>query len=313
MMENLVIPSDSAVLRLVETTEKQLATYEPKLLPLFRQCYLNTLQTTVQLADDGTTFVITGDIPAMWLRDSTAQIRPYLPLAAEDEGIRRVVAGLIRRQAQYLLIDTYANAFNETANGHGHQADQTQMTPWLWERKYELDSLCYPIQLLNDYVQTTGDTSIFDETVHQMLQTVVATMQTEQHHDERSTYSFHRDGVASDTLPLGGHGTRTNYTGMVWSGFRPSDDSCKFGYLIPANMFAVVVLEHLIKFAREAYHDEALATVAIKLRDEIRFGIETYGVVRHPKFGRMYAYETDGYGNYNLMDDANVPSLLSIP
>src|SRR4051794_18710012 len=98
-MENFVIPSESAVLRLVDTAEKQLASYEPKLLPLFRQCYLNTLQTTVYLDDDDTTFVITGDIPAMWLRDSTAQIRPYMHLAAEDESMRPVVRGLIKRQA----------------------------------------------------------------------------------------------------------------------------------------------------------------------------------------------------------------------
>jgi len=312
-MENFVIPPDSALLRFVETAEKQLESYEPKLLPLFRQCYLNTLHTTVNVADDKTSFVITGDIPAMWLRDSTAQIRPYMPLAAEDESVRQVIAGLIRRQAQYLLIDPYANAFNQEANGHGHQDDKTQMNPWIWERKYELDSLCYPVQLLNDYVETTHDESIFDERIHHMLQLIVSTMQTEQYHDQVSKYTFERHGVASDTLPFSGRGTRTNFTGMVWSGFRPSDDACKFGYLIPANMFAVVILEHVSRFAHEIYHDEALATAAQQLRSEIQWGIETYGIVQHPRFGRMYAYETDGYGNYNLMDDANVPSLLSMP
>ena len=313
-MNHSLPTSSSAVLRLIEATEKKLAQREPKLLPLFRQCYLNTLETTVNLLDDGTTFVITGDIPAMWLRDSTAQIRPYLRLAAEDETIRRIVAGMIRRHANYLQIDPYTNAFNQEANGHGHQDDHTQMNAWIWERKYELDSLCYPVQLLNDYVENTGDQNILDENVHHMLQMIVTTMQTEQHHDERSPYSFERYDVApSDTLPLGGHGTRTNFTGMVWSGFRPSDDACKFGYLIPANMFAVVILEHIAKFAQEVYHDQPLADAAKQLRADIRFGIETYGIVQHPRFGRMYAYETDGYGNTNLMDDANVPSLLSMP
>ena len=314
MMNPSVPTSSSAVLRLIEATEKKLAQREPKLLPLFRQCYINTLETTVNLLNDDTTFVITGDIPAMWLRDSTAQIRPYLRLAAEDETIRRIVAGIIRRHASYLQIDPYANAFNQEANGHGHQDDRTEMNPWIWERKYELDSLCYPVQLLNDYVEITHDTSILDENVHHMLRAIVATMQIEQHHDDRSGYSFERlDVVASDTLPLSGHGTRTNFTGMVWSGFRPSDDACKFGYLIPANMFAVVVLGYVSKFARDVYHDQALADAAQQLRADIRFGIETYGVVQHPRFGRMYAYETDGYGNTNLMDDANVPSLLSMP
>ncbi|MBI1256184.1 MAG: metal-independent alpha-mannosidase [Chloroflexi bacterium] len=310
----MVLTPESAVLRLIEAAEKQIALREPGLLPLFRQCYLNTLETTVNLLDDGTTFVITGDIPAMWLRDSTAQIRPYLRLAAEDQTIQRMAAGLIRRQAQYLLIDPYANAFNQEANGHGHQNDKTQMNDWIWERKYELDSLCYPVQLLNDYVEVTHDQSIFDETIHQMLHAVVATMQTEQHHDERSTYSFQRVNCPpSDTLHLGGHGTRTNFTGMVWSGFRPSDDACKFGYLVPANMFAVVILEHLARFARDIYHDQPLAEAAEQVRADIQFGIETYAIVQHPRFGRIYAYETDGYGNTNLMDDANVPSLLSLP
>ena len=313
-MNKSVPTAPTAVLQLMEATEKKLAQQEPKLLPLFRQCYLNTLETTVNLLDDETTFVITGDIPAMWLRDSTAQIRPYLRLAAEDETICRIVAGMIRRHAQYLQIDPYANAFNQEANGHGHQDDHTQMNPWIWERKYELDSLCYPVQLLHDYVEITHNNNIFDDHVHRMLQVIVATMQTEQRHDESSPYRFERlDVVASDTLPLSGHGTRTNFTGMVWSGFRPSDDACKFGYLIPANMFAVVILDHLAKYARDQYHDQVLADAAQQLRTEIRFGIETYGIVQHPRFGQIYAYETDGYGNYNLMDDANVPSLLSIP
>jgi meiotically up-regulated gene 157 (Mug157) protein len=304
--------TQSALMRLIERAEKRLAALKPEAVPLFRQCYLNTLETTVELDDDGTTFVITGDIPAMWLRDSTAQVRPYMRLAGEDAQVRRVANGLIRRHARCLLIDPYANAFNAAANGHGHQTDKTQMSPAVWERKYELDSLCYPVMLLNDYAEATSDDSIFDANVHRMLQAIVATMQTEQHHDERSAYRFERQGVASDTLPFG-RGTRTNFTGMVWSGFRPSDDSCKFGYLIPANMFAVVILGHVARFASDVYHDPALAEAAEKLREEIRFGVETYGIVDHPRFGRMYAYETDGYGNYNLMDDANVPSLLSIP
>lgn len=306
-------PVPGAVLSLIESTEDKLKALKPEVLPLFRRCYLNTLESTVAPLDDGTTFVITGDIPAMWLRDSTAQVHPYIRLAAEDAAIRRLVNGLIRRQAKYLLIDPYANAFNCAPNGHGHQTDKTQMNSWVWERKFELDSLCYPVQLLRDYVETTGDMDIFDATVHSMLQTIVTTMQIEQSHDERSPYIFERRGRASDTLPFGGRGRRTNVTGMVWSGFRPSDDACAFGYLIPANMFAVVILGHVATFARDVYRDEALANAAERLRREIEFGIQTYGIVRHPRFGRMYAYETDGYGNYNLMDDANVPSLLSMP
>lgn len=313
---NAALDVQAALEHLIQETEQKLKQANPNLLPLFRQCFLNTIETTVELLDDDTTFVITGDIPAMWLRDSTAQVRHYLRLAKDDSSIRRVIRGMIRRQVQHLLIDPYANAFNQSANGHGHQTDKTQMHPAVWERKYELDSLCYPVQLIKDYVDATQDRSIFDENLHQMLRSIISVMQTEQRHDEQSSYSFERlgkDHPQSDTLPFDGKGTRTNFTGMVWSGFRPSDDACKFGYLVPANMFAVVILQWVIDFARDIYHDETLVKAAEKLRAEIHFGIQTYAIVNHPKFGHIYAYETDGYGNYNLMDDANVPSLLSLP
>ncbi|MDZ4769189.1 MAG: glycoside hydrolase family 125 protein [Chloroflexota bacterium] len=286
----------------------------PDLARLFRACYLNTLETTVTVQDDGTTFVITGDIEAMWLRDSTAQVRPYVRFAAADPDLRAMLRGVIRRQARCIVIDPYANAFNALPNALGHQDDRTQQNPWLWERKYELDSLCYPVQLLHDYWIVTGDNAIFDGDVYAALRIIVDVIAREQHHDSDSPYRFERfDAPASDTLPFDGRGTRTNYTGMSWSGFRPSDDACKFGYLIPANMFAVVILNYLAQFAREQYGDQDLAERAERLRDEIEFGIQTYGIVQHPRFGAIYAYEVDGYGNVNLMDDANVPSLLAIP
>ena len=309
--------SYKTLFELVERVAGQLkVNYSSQLAQMSRQCYLNTVETTTELLDDQTTFVFTGDIPAMWLRDSAAQVRPLVALAAQDLDVRRLVQGLIHRQARYLCIDPYANAFNKEANGQGHQ-DITLRNPWVWERKYELDSLCYPVQLLADYWLATKDTTIFNSTVHEMLKKVVEVMQTEQNHDRDSAYSFERprdhQTLPSDTLPFKGHGTRTNYTGMVWSGFRPSDDACKFGYLIPANMFAVVVLNHLVEFARDIYKDSALAEAAENLCQDIEFGIQTYGLVSHPEYGKIYAYETDGFGNYNLMDDANIPSLLSIP
>lgn len=282
---------------------------------LFQQCYPNTLETTTQLLDDGTTFVFTGDIPAMWLRDSSAQVRPYIRFAKDDPDIQRLLRGLIQRQAMYLLIDPYANAFNPQPNGQGHQDDRTDMNPWLWERKFELDSLCYPVQLCQDYWAATGDASIFTADLKRAFERIVSVMEVEQHHDTASPYTFERDNcyLPTDTLPFSGSGTRTNFTGMVWSGFRPSDDACTFGYLIPANMFAVVVLGYLATFARDIYADNDLAARAVRLRDDIELGIQTYAIVNHPHYERIYAYETDGFGNHNLMDDANVPSLLSIP
>lgn len=305
----------TSINRKVEEIAAELSKVRPELVPLFRQCYCNTLDTTVEPLADGTTFVITGDIPAMWLRDSSAQVRPYVMLAAEDRELAGMIRGLIWRQAQYVLLDPYANAFNKEANGNGHQQDLTEMGPWIWERKFELDSLCYPVQLLHDYWTATGDAEVFNEAVHNMMKAIVETMIIEQNHDEGSSYSFEREDVILpiDTLPLRGRGTRTNFTGMVWSGFRPSDDACTYGYLIPANMFAAVILGYIGEFAERFYEDRELAAKAAQLAKEIAFGIETYGVYRHPVYGPIYAYETDGYGNYNLMDDANVPSLLSIP
>jgi meiotically up-regulated gene 157 (Mug157) protein len=302
----------SSVYQAISDVESRLKDWS-ELIAVFKQCYPNTLETTVQWPDDGTAFVITGDIPAMWLRDSSAQVRPYVRFAKDDADVRQLIAGLIRRQAAYILIDPYANAFNETDNNHGHQEDHTDMLPSIWERKFEVDSLCYPVQLLKDYWDVTGDKGIFDQTIRLALTLIVETFITEQQHDLQSHYHFERDNCpASDTLPFNGRGTRTNFTGMIWSGFRPSDDSCIFGYLIPANMLAVVILGHIIEFAG-LYGDTALAEKANRLRSEVDFGIQTYGMVNHPRFGRMYTYETDGYGNYNLMDDANVPNLLSIP
>lgn len=302
-----------SVAALLEEAETKLAAY-PKLLEMFKNCYPNTLETTTKILSDQSVFVITGDIPAMWLRDSSAQVRHYLPLAAGDKALQDVLAGLIRRQIDYIHIDPYANAFNEEANDNRYDQDLTELDPWVWERKYEIDSLCYPIQLAYLFWQATGQTDVFDESFRSAVHTVIALWKTEQRHAEQSPYRFARtDCPPSDTLRNNRMGMPVNYTGMTWSGFRPSDDACTFGYLIPSNMFAVVVLRYVEEIARVVWADPECAQLAAELREEIEYGIQTYGTYLHPKYGRIYAYETDGFGNYNLMDDANVPSLLSIP
>ena len=302
---------DAAVGRVRET----LGDSHPQIAEIFEGTFRNSLDTSVTLEADGTTFVATGDIPAMWLRDSAAQVRPYVSLAAEEVAIRTLVRGLIRRTARYVNLDPYANAFNVAPNGNGHQSDQTDMTPWTWERKWELDSLCYPVLLLRDWWEATRDTSAFDEDVHRMLRSIVDTMRTEQRHAERSTYRFRRTEHAypNDNLSDGGRGAPVGETGMMWVGFRPSDDACTYQFHVPSNMFAAAILPDLAAFARDQFGDTALARDAVGLADEISAGIEEHAVVEHPQFGRIYAYETDGLGNHVLMDDANVPSLLSIP
>lgn len=307
------MPLPDAVRKLLDEADRKLA-HSPKLLRMFKQCYVNTLETTTKRLPDGTTFVYTGDIPAMWLRDSSAQVRHYVPLAAEDEELQRLIEGLLRRQFFYIGLDPYANAFNEEPNGRRYEEDLTELGPWVWERKYEIDSLCYPIELAYAYWKATGRTEALDEMFRSAVRAVIRLWVTEQRHFERSTYRFTRlTGPKSDTLRNGGMGMPVQYTGMTWSGFRPSDDACTFGYLIPSNMFAAVALGHVAEMAEQVLKDSYLARDALALKDEIEYGIETYGTVLHPKYGKIYAYETDGCGNYNLMDDANVPSLLSIP
>lgn len=287
---------------------------DDKLISMFENCLSNTYETTIRPQDDGTTFVITGDIPAMWLRDSAAQVRPYLVLAETDDAMADMIQGVIQKQMEYIIHDPYANAFNEKPTGDRYHDDETEMTPLLWERKYEIDSLCYPIQLAYLFWKATGRTSHFNNSFKEAVQHIMNVWKIEQNHADDSDYTFKRDNCPpQDTLSHDGKGAPVKYTGMTWSGFRPSDDACKYGYLIPANMFAVVVLKQLIEVAEAIFNDRDLAKQASLLANEIDQGIQKYGKVEHPEYGTIYAYETDGLGNYNLMDDANVPSLLSMP
>ena len=282
----------------------------PGLRKVFHDCFLNTLETTVQ-AQPGDTFVITGDIHAMWLRDSTAQVLHYLRFA-DAEPVAELVEGLIARQAKCVLIDPYANAYNREPSDFKPYDDRPRASDWVWERKYEIDSLCYPVWLAWRFYEKTGRTGFLTGQFAEMLRTIVDVFGTEQNHAE-SDYRFERsDCPPSDTLSHEGRGEPVAVTGMTWSGFRPSDDACMYGYLVPSNLFAAQELTHLAKFAR-MLKDEELAADAEKLSDEIREGVEKYGHVQHPVFGDIYAYETDGMGHYNLMDDANVPSLLALP
>lgn len=291
--------------------DKLIKAGRPALADSFEKCYPNTLETTTELCDDGTAFVFTGDIPAMWLRDSSAQVRHYLPLTKKDPQIRRIIEGLIAKQAECILNDAYANAFNRDASGKCWAEDETEFkNPLAWERKYETDSLCYPVSLAYLYWKASGSTAHFTENFKSACKRILEVFKTEQHH-ENSKYFFIRENCPpSDTLLCNGKGNPVSYTGMTWSGFRPSDDACRYGYLIPSNMFAVVILGYMEEIF---FNDSEISLAAKGLKKQIDEGIKKYGIYDHPVFGKIYAYETDGFGNYTLMDDANVPSLLSIP
>lgn len=294
--------------------EKKVAERLPSLAPMFKQCFLNTIQTTVQQLDDGSYFVITGDIPAMWLRDSAAQVRPYLKYAPSDPVLQEVIKSIVQKHEFYVTLDPYSNAFNakEKENEHGYVDQSDFQSKWIWERKYEVDSLCASVYLAYEYYSYTEDKSILDDKLAKMLHAIADTFILEQRH-ENSSYFFKRINCSkTDTISFGGKGRPVNFTGMTWSGFRPSDDACEYNYLIPSNMMAVVAMKYAAKLA-ELLKDKELEEKCLTLADEIEDGIEHYGTYIHPKYGRIYAYETDGFGNHILMDDANSPSLLSIP
>lgn len=301
--------SAKAIANSIEHLKPELEVY-PGLWEMFRQCFLNTIETTVQ-ESEGDTFVITGDIPAMWLRDSTAQVLHYLRFAG-DESVAKMIEGLIARQADCILRDPYANAYNRVPSAYKPFNDTPVANDWVWERKYEVDSLCYPLWLADKYWQVSGRTEFMNERFAQAVQQVVEVFRTEQNHDS-SPYRFQRiDGPAIDTLVREGRGVPVAYTGMTWSGFRPSDDVCSYGYLIPSNLFAVRVMDAAQRMAARMGLT-ALSEEARLLKEQIAAGVQNHGIVEHPRWGRIYAYETDGLGNINLMDDANVPSLLSLP
>ena len=289
---------------------------KPKLQRMYRNSYLQTIKTSIKKCDDDSWFVLTGDIPAMWLRDSTAQITHYVDIA-EDPEIAEIIEGVIRKQFLYIKIDPYANAFNERPNGHGHINDIPKNDPWVFERKYEIDSLCYPVRLLYLYWKKTGNEGIINDELESVSRIIIDLWRIEQYHMERSPYRFIRPDVPPDrpydSIYNNGMGNPVAYTGMTWSGFRPSDDGCQYGYLIASEMFAVVALRYMAEMLSEVCNNTVLANECKQLANEIDNGIKKYGIINDEKYGEIYVYETDGYGSCLISDDANIPSLLSIP
>lgn len=303
---------EQTIIRVKEAIE------DPKLAWMFENCFPNTLDTTVHFRTDNEghndTFVYTGDIHAMWLRDSGAQVWPYVQLAAQDPELKALIEGVIRRQLKCILIDPYANAFNDGPTGTGWQDDMTIMLPDLHERKWEIDSLCYPIRLAYEYWKITGDDSIFDDTWLQAMSLILDTFRTQQRKDGTGPYEFMRESErAFDTLSNDGKGAPVKPCGLIASSFRPSDDATTFQFLIPSNFFAVSVLKKAAEILRTVNDEAALAADCEALAAEVEQALRENAVYDHPEFGQIYAFEVDGFGNRMMMDDANVPSLLSLP
>jgi meiotically up-regulated gene 157 (Mug157) protein len=292
---------------------------DPALARLFVNCFPNTLDTTVEPgAFEGKpdTAVLTGDILAMWLRDSSAQVWPYLPLAKNDRALRDLLEGVIRRQARCILIDPYANAFMADLNAPPlpwSLKDKTELKRGVGERKWEIDSLCYPIRLSHGYWRQTGDSGPFDQRWHEAMRLIVETFRVQQRKHGDGPYRFQRDSdVSTETLPAAGLGNPVRPVGLIASGFRPSDDACIFPFLVPSNLFAVTSLRQLAEMAHAILHDDTLANDATSLAAEVERALRQHAIATAPE-GTIWAYEIDGYGSQLLMDDANVPSLLGLP
>jgi meiotically up-regulated gene 157 (Mug157) protein len=311
--------SSPAVERCLVETAARIA--DPEVAWLFSNCFPNTLDTTVRAGtQDGRpdTFVITGDIPAMWLRDSTAQVWPYLPLAKEDPALGSLLAGVVNRQVECVLLDPYANAFEpDPAKESKWKSDLTEMKPGIHERKYELDSLCAVLRLSRGYYDATGDGSCFGGRWLEAVGAILDTIEREQHlapEGEKPFYTFARVGhLGSDTLPVRSNTYPGKNCGLSRCAFRPSDDSMVLPFLIPANAMAVVELRHAARLLDRAAGRPGLAVRARALAEAIDAGIRRHGIVDHPECGKIFAYEVDGFGSSYFMDDANVPSLLSFP
>ncbi|WP_207435919.1 glycoside hydrolase family 125 protein [Sabulibacter ruber] len=285
---------------------------------MFQNCFPSTLDTTVthRIVDGKPdTYVITGDIDAMWLRDSSAQVWPYLPFAPKDEKLKQLIAGVINRQTRCVLKDPYANAFYGDDNKVGEwKSDHTDMKPGVHERKWEIDSLCYPIRLAYQYWKTTNDTSPFGNEWQQAVRLTLATFREQQRKQDPGPYKFQRTTpFATDTLSMSGYGNPVNPVGLICSSFRPSDDATVYSFLVPSNFFAVTSLRQGAEMMGKIAKDQNTSAAMLALAAEVEAALQAHAVIDHPKHGKLYAFEVDGFGSHYLMDDANVPSLLSLP
>ena len=307
-----------AIEEVIDRVRGQMA--DPVLAAMFARCFPNTLDTTVfpgTHAGQPDTFVITGDIDAMWLRDSSAQVWPYLPFARQDKKLAALLSGIVRRQARNILLDPYANAFLRSPSDPPLSwavHDQTDMKPGVGERKWEIDSLCYTLRLAHGYWTHTGDRSPFDAEWKASAWKIIETFHQQQRLTGKGPYSFQRTSPNPlDTLPLDGYGNPARPVGLIFSMFRPSDDACTYPLFIPANLFAIRSLAQMQELATAVLADTRLASACEELLATLRKAMAQYGFVQHPIHGKIWAYEVDGYGNALMMDDSNAPGLLSLP
>ena len=289
---------------LFDQWSSQVCSNYPEACTLFKKAFVDTWDNGITWLKDGTVFLVTGDIPLMWLRDSSAQVTHYLALV-EHSSIQRLIEGVLRRQMKWIELDVYGSAFRMFLDFD--HVGKTRLTDWdfkcgrtihVAQHDYEMDSLAYVVRLAYQYWKKTGRTC-WMQTVQKTWHRIVDMWILEQDHS-KSTYTY-------PTLENNGKGTSVCKTGMSWAGMRPSDDKMKYHYNIPGQLFAAKALEYMEEMS-SLWSDDTLKQKASKLRLEIMKGVEKYGVV-----DGVLAYETDGCGHHLMADDANIPSLLSLP
>lgn len=289
-----------------------------ELVWLFENCFPNTLDTTItytELNNKPFTYVITGDIDAMWLRDSSAQVWPYLQFIHQDKALKKLISGVINKQTHCILKDPYANAFYNDDNKISEwKSDKTLMKPGIHERKWEIDSLCYPIRLAYQYWKKTNDTEPFNADWLKAIESTLQVFTEQQRKTDNGPYKFERvTSWATDGVPMGGYGYPVKPIGLICSMFRPSDDATIYPFLVPSNFFAVISLKQAAEMVSKIFKNQSLHNKLMALASEVEEALQKHAIINHPKFGKIYAYEVNGFGSFNLMDDANVPSLLSLP
>jgi len=312
---------DAVVPKVVKThykavAQKLLISNLTELVSLWKNAYPFTLESTTFPLWDGTTYLITGDIELMWHRDSCAQVNHYLPLLATVQSpnpLEALIEGLIRRQSLFILVDPYATSFRLFLDFDFR--GKTSLNEWDYKsgrtihvamHNFELDNLAYHLRLSARFHQYSNSTRPFDDTWLKGLDKIMDTVEQEQNHNE-SSYTY-------PELTNNGTGTKVcNGDGLTWCSHRPSDVPTRLGYFIPANMMMVVSLRDAAKIVRDVNGDEFRAKRAEDLAASIDNGIHKHAVVNKEGFGNVYAYEVDACGKTIMMDDANIPSLLSIP
>jgi uncharacterized protein len=302
--------------RTIETIKARIG--NKQLAWMFENCFPSALDTAVDFqVTDGrpNTFVSAGDVDAMWLRDSAAQVWPYLPLMKNDSALQQLIAGVINRQTRCILKDPYANAFYKDEQKVGPwKSDLTEMKPGVYERKWGLDSLCYPIRLAYHYWKASNDRAPLDAAWRDSILRTLKTFREQQRKTGQGPYSFQRRTESqADTLAHGGYGRPVKPVGLICSMFRPTDDATVFPFLVPSNLFAVVSLRQAAELLTQVHRDEDSAAQCRALADEVESALREYAVVIHLQAGRILPYEINGFGDYYCIEESSMPSLLSLP